>query len=593
MNLPPFLKLVYTYPPSPHSSPQNGAIASSQGVGAADSFPSPSAPPHTPHPFPLSLPPPPPPTPACTVRSRAAKALGRLTALNPRVDALISDLLNSIQNTDGAVKESMAMAIRGVTADGAVKESMLMAIRGVSADGAVKESMPMAIRGVVRHGGKAASPASLERLSSSLQAVLFASDSDDDSVVRSVAARALGGTAQAVLFASDSDDDSVVRSVAARALGGNAQYLSEPDYLTLLSALATPLPSSRPWSHRLAAALALSSQLLPSDWKHKHLERALYLSEPDYLCLLAALAAPLPSSRPWSHRLAAALALSSLLRHTASRPAPLPASQLTSVAEKSAAAIRAHAGDDKVPVRETAAKEAGRWLMLFGMGGGSAGGVVSVLASLLGDAASDVRRKALSAVKMVAKKVGQWGQRGQVARTTPFLLPAASDVRRRARSAVKMVAKKVSGLMGSKGSTGSTCADSTLLLPAASDVRRKARSAVKMVAKKEPIPAKLLAALGPPLSECLKYTSHPEPIPAKLLASLGPPLSECLREPIPAKLMAALGPPLSECLKDTSQPVRMAAERTILHAFQLSKGEFQLSAVDGSDDNEDDDAQDD
>ncbi|CAI5517990.1 unnamed protein product, partial [Closterium sp. Naga37s-1] len=276
-----------------------------------------------------------------TVRSRAAKALGRLTALNPRVDALISDLLNSIQTADGAVKESMLMAIRGV----------------------------------VRHGGKAASPASLERLSSSLQAVLFASDSDDDSVVRSVAARALGGTAQ-------------------------------------------------------------------------------YLSEPDYLSLLAALAAPLPSSRPWSHRLAAALALSSLLRHTASRPAPLPASQLTSVAEKSATAIRAHAGDDKVPVRETAAKSAGRWLVLFGMGGGSAAGVVSVLASLLGDAASDVRRKALSAVKMVAKK-----------------------------------------------------------------------------------------------------------------------------EPIPAKLMAALGPPLSECLKDTSQPVRMAAERTILHAFQLSKGPDQVTAA--------------
>ncbi|CAI5465590.1 unnamed protein product [Closterium sp. Yama58-4] len=309
-----------------------------------------------------------------TVRSRAAKALGRLTALNPRVDALISDLLNSIQTADGAVKESMLMAVRGV----------------------------------VRHGGKVASPASLERLSSSLQAVLFASDSDDDSVVRSVAARALGGTAQ-------------------------------------------------------------------------------YLSEPDYLSLLAALAAPLPSSRPWSHRLAAALALSSLLRHTASRPAPLPASQLASVAEKSAVAIRAHAGDDKVPVRETAAKAAGRWLVLFGMGGGSAAGVVAVLASLLGDAASDVRRRALSAVKMVAKK-----------------------------------------------------------------------------------------------------------------------------EPIPAKLLAALGPPLSECLKDTSQPVRLAAERTILHAFQLSKGPDQVTAAqkyltglesrriakmpvvsDGSDDSEDDDAQDD
>ncbi|CAI5531411.1 unnamed protein product [Closterium sp. Naga37s-1] len=691
-----------------------------------------------------------------TVRSRAAKALGRLTALNPRVDALISDLLNSIQSADGAVKESTLMAIRGVvrhrgkgrwprqgqvaseppqhthitnspvvhasshpiqSADGAVKESMLMAIRGMSADGAVKESMLMAIRGVVRHGGKAASPASLERLSSSLQGVLFASDSDDDSVVRSVAARALGGTAQAVLFASDGDHDSVVRSVAARALGGTAQvresvcgglsclsssllallfasdsdvdsvvrsvaaralggtaqgprhlessalalssllrhttvkrsplhvidpfpvstflnpkshppplppfsqqYLSEPDYLSLLAALAAPLPSSRPWSHRLAAALALSSLLRHTA---SHPQAPSYCH---YLSLLAALAAPLPSSRPWSHRLAAALALSSLLRHTASRPAPLPASQLASVAEKSAAAIRAHAGDDKVPVRETAAKAAGRWLMLFGMGGGSAAGVVAVLASLLGDAASDVRRRALSAVKMVAKKVGQW----------------ASDVRRKVLSAVKMVAKKVSG-------SRVVVVLASLLGDAASDMRRRALSAVKMVAKKEPIPAKLLAALGPPLSECLKDTSQPvcpphsafptlphpptsaapqEPIPAKLLAGLGPPLSECFKdtrahpskapgstgpapEPIPAKLLAALGPPLSECLKDTSQPVRLAAERTILHAFQLSKGPDQVTAAqkyltglesrriakmpvvsDGSDDSEDDDAQD-
>ncbi|CAI5932122.1 unnamed protein product, partial [Closterium sp. NIES-64] len=510
-----------------------------------------------------------------TVRSRAAKALGRLTALNPRVDALISDLLNSIQTADGAVKESMLMAIRGV----------------------------------VRHGGKAASPASLERLSSSLQAVLFASDSDDDSVVRSVAARALGGTAQAVLFASDSDDDSVVRSVAARALGGTAQaaspasleclssslqvvlfasdsdddsvvrsvaaralggtaqYLSEPDYLTLLATLAVPPSSSRPCSTYRSQTTSPSSPPSPppsppapgrtaslppsplsSFLRHTALDSAChllplstcdeqYLSEPDYLSSL-----PPPSPPPGPGR--TALQPPSPSPPSSATPPPalkLPATAIGLEAQAPPEHL-AHAGDDKVPVRETAAKSAGRWLVLFGMGGGSAAGVVSVLASLLGDAASDVRRRALSAVKMVAKK--------------------------------------------------------------------------------DPIPAKIMAVLGPPLSECLKCIITTGAHPAKLVAALGPPLSECLKdtqEPIPAKLMAALGPPLSECLKDTSQPVRMAAERTILHAFQLSKGEFQLSpgpdqvtaaqkyltglesrriakmpvVSDGSDDSEDDDAQDD
>lgn len=33
-----------------------------------------------------------------------------------------------------------------------------------------------------------------------------------------------------------------------------------------------------------------------------------------------------------------------------------------------------------------------------------------------------------------------------------------------------------------------------------------------------------------------------------------------------------LGPALAECLKDGNTPVRLAAERCILHVFQITKG---------------------
>lgn len=40
-----------------------------------------------------------------------------------------------------------------------------------------------------------------------------------------------------------------------------------------------------------------------------------------------------------------------------------------------------------------------------------------------------------------------------------------------------------------------------------------------------------------------------------------------------------VGPALAECLKDANTPVRLAAERCILHAFQLTKGSENVQAV--------------
>ena len=51
------------------------------------------------------------------VRQRAARALGRLMALQPRVDPLVNDLLTSLEAaTDAGVKEAHLRAVSGALA---------------------------------------------------------------------------------------------------------------------------------------------------------------------------------------------------------------------------------------------------------------------------------------------------------------------------------------------------------------------------------------------------------------------------------------------------------------------------------------------
>jgi HEAT repeat protein len=49
-----------------------------------------------------------------SVRTRAATALGKLSALSTRVDPLVSDLLSMLQSGDESVKESVLSALKGV-----------------------------------------------------------------------------------------------------------------------------------------------------------------------------------------------------------------------------------------------------------------------------------------------------------------------------------------------------------------------------------------------------------------------------------------------------------------------------------------------
>uniref|UniRef100_R7WCR4 TOG domain-containing protein n=1 Tax=Aegilops tauschii TaxID=37682 RepID=R7WCR4_AEGTA len=93
-----------------------------------------------------------------SVRTRAASALGKLSALSTRIDPLVSDLLSMLQSGDDAVKESVLSALKGV----------------------------------VRHAGKSVSSAIRSRGCTLLKDLLQA-DADD---VRSSAAKAIGTLSQ-------------------------------------------------------------------------------------------------------------------------------------------------------------------------------------------------------------------------------------------------------------------------------------------------------------------------------------------------------------------------------------------------------------
>ena len=70
-----------------------------------------------------------------------------------------------------------------------------------------------------------------------------------------------------------------------------------------------------------------------------------------------------------------------------------------------------------------------------------------------------------------------------------------------------------------------------------------------------------------------------QPLTQRLEASLNEYQSytlvhaHCMQAPLPAKYLSVLAQPVAQCLKDSSQPVRLAAERTTLHTFQLHGGE--------------------
>ncbi|XP_058094955.1 protein ILITYHIA isoform X2 [Magnolia sinica] len=220
---------------------------------------------------------------ARTVRSSSALALGKLSALSTRVDPLVSDLLSTLQESDGGVREAVLTALKGV----------------------------------LKHAGKSVSKA-----------------------VRSHVCNLLKDLIQL-------DDDQVRRS-AARVLGIISQYMEEGELFDLMTLLLN-LVSAPTWWVRHGCILSFSS---------------MFMHNPAMVCL-----------------------------------SPV----FPSVVDHLKDALK----DDKFPIRESATKALGRLLVSQAQNEALSTNarleLLPLLVSALQDDSSEVRRRALSGLKAVAK----------------------------------------------------------------------------------------------------------------------------------------------------------------------------------------------
>ncbi|KAG7021005.1 Protein ILITYHIA [Cucurbita argyrosperma subsp. argyrosperma] len=218
-----------------------------------------------------------------TVRSSAALALGKLSALSTRIDPLVGDLLSSLQASDGGIREATLIALKGV----------------------------------MKHAGKTVSSAVRTRVYTFLKDLIH-------------------------------HEDDQVRMSAASILGVISQYIEDNELTDLLEELISMASSS--WHSRHGSVLTISSML-----RHK----------PSAVCQSAM--------------------FSSIL-----------------------ACLKSALKDEKFPIRETSTKALGRLLLNQIQQSPTTNAtnldILTSLVSALQDDSSEVRRKALSAIKAVAKE---------------------------------------------------------------------------------------------------------------------------------------------------------------------------------------------
>ncbi|KAK6156422.1 hypothetical protein DH2020_010670 [Rehmannia glutinosa] len=218
-----------------------------------------------------------------TIRSSAAFALGKLSALSTRIDPLVGDLLSALQAPDIAVREAILTALEGV----------------------------------IKNAGKGLSSVVITRVHTQLKDMIY------------------------------SEDDQI-RSSAAGILGILLQYLENAQISEVLMGVADSATSST-----------------------------------------------------WTTRHGSTLAISSMLRHNAAIvcASPLFASIVDS--------LKSSLKDEKFPVRESSVRALGR-LLLYQIRNDPSNttahlAILNYLVSAMQDDSSEVRRRALSALKAVAK----------------------------------------------------------------------------------------------------------------------------------------------------------------------------------------------
>ncbi|KAG8380391.1 hypothetical protein BUALT_Bualt06G0010500 [Buddleja alternifolia] len=218
-----------------------------------------------------------------TVRSGAAFALGKLSALSTRIDPLVGDLLSGLQASDVAIQEAMLTALQGV----------------------------------IKNAGKSLSSTVITRVNTELRDMIY-------------------------------NEDDQIRSISASILGILLQYLENDQVSEVLAGVADSASSSS-----------------------------------------------------WTTRHGSALSISSMLRNNASIVCASPS--ITSLVD----CLKSSLKDEKFPVRESSCRALGKLLLHQVQNDPS--NTTAHLATLkylvlaMQDESSEVRRRALSALKAVAK----------------------------------------------------------------------------------------------------------------------------------------------------------------------------------------------
>ncbi|XP_019193924.1 PREDICTED: eIF-2-alpha kinase activator GCN1 isoform X21 [Ipomoea nil] len=219
-----------------------------------------------------------------TVRSSAALALGKLSALTTRIDPLVGDLLSALQQ---------------------------------ASDVGIREAILTALKGVIKHAGKSVSSASRTRVYTLLKDLIY-------------------------------NDDDQIRICAASILGIISQYLEDEEVLDLLNEI-TNSASSSTWCTRHGAVLTISSML-----KHS----------PAIICTSSSYGAVVNC-------------------------------------------LKSSLKDEKFPIRETSTRAFGRLLChQIQSDSSNASSHLEILGSIVSamqDDSSEVRRRALSSLKIAAK----------------------------------------------------------------------------------------------------------------------------------------------------------------------------------------------
>ncbi|XP_076949401.1 protein ILITYHIA-like isoform X2 [Bidens hawaiensis] len=219
-----------------------------------------------------------------TIRSSAASALGKLSALSTRVDPLVGDLLSNLQTSEGGVREAILAALKGV----------------------------------IKHAGKSVSAPVKIRVFDYLKQLIY-------------------------------NDDDQIRGSSARILGILSEHLEDDQMFELLEEVTDNATSAS-----------------------------------------------------WTARHGALLTISSMLRHV---PSIISASSSVTVVTD---CLKNNLKDEKFPVRETSTKALGRLLLhqveKDSLNANAHKGIIASIASAMQDDSSEVRRRALFALKAVSKE---------------------------------------------------------------------------------------------------------------------------------------------------------------------------------------------